>query len=102
MYLLLESECRSPEANRDIVGLGVRISFYTQTFIYALLVMFGPTFENIISALWSCLLYGITYALIALILGFKGHPDLTLNDAVVIMYLLSLSWTTAYLATPWF
>ncbi|KAL5512278.1 hypothetical protein ACEPAG_8363 [Sanghuangporus baumii] len=91
-----------PQANRDIVGLGVRISFYMQTFIYALLVMFGPTFENIISALWTCLLYGITYTVIALILGFKDRPELTLNDAVVIMYLLSLSWTTTYLATPWF
>ncbi|KAL5512279.1 hypothetical protein ACEPAG_5787 [Sanghuangporus baumii] len=92
---------QGPVANMDVTGLGVRISFYAQTLIYALLVITSR--DQALESLWTLVMYTSVYSTITLILGFKAHPQLTLHDAVVIMYLLSLSWTTLYLtiATFW-
>ncbi|KAH8115162.1 hypothetical protein DFH11DRAFT_1591882 [Phellopilus nigrolimitatus] len=70
--------------NTDISGSGVRISFYLQALFLACLALYTSVATNIAMAVTS------------LILGFKPSPGISFHDAIVVLYLLALSWASVF------
>ncbi|KAJ7221286.1 hypothetical protein GGX14DRAFT_558784 [Mycena pura] len=81
--------------NSDISGIGVRISYYLQTFFLGCLSVRSGNVNEIIGALYTLMATNIAMAATGLILGFKPQPEISFQDAVVIIYLLSMGWITA-------
>ncbi|KAF7309309.1 hypothetical protein MIND_00301200 [Mycena indigotica] len=86
--------------NSDISGIGVRVSFYLQTLFLSCLSARSGSLEEITGALYTLLFTNTAMAVTALILGFKPVPEISLQDAIVVFYLLLLSWTTVTLTLP--
>ncbi|KAF7302885.1 hypothetical protein MKEN_01250800 [Mycena kentingensis (nom. inval.)] len=95
----MNDPCPAP-MNTDISGIGVRISFYLQTLFLSCLSARSGSLEEIMSSLYTLLFTNTAMAVTALILGFKPLPEISLQDAIVVFYLLLLSWTTVTLTLP--
>ncbi|KAJ7613166.1 hypothetical protein FB45DRAFT_273496 [Roridomyces roridus] len=83
-----------PPLNTDVSGIGVRISFYLQTVFLTCLSLRSDSSEAITGALYTLLATNTAMAVAALILGLKPRPDISFHDALVITYLLFLSWVS--------
>ncbi|KAJ7610214.1 hypothetical protein FB45DRAFT_1038252 [Roridomyces roridus] len=83
-----------PPLNTDVSGIGVRISFYLQTVCLTCLSLRSDSPEEITGALYTLLATNTAMAVAALILGLKPTPEISFHDALVITYLLFLSWVS--------
>ncbi|KAJ7476766.1 hypothetical protein FB451DRAFT_1243901 [Mycena latifolia] len=89
-----------PPMNTDISGIGVRVSFYLQTLFLSCLCARSGDMNEIASALYTLLATNTAMAVTALILGLKPAPDISFHDALVVFYLLYLSWVTVCFSLP--
>ncbi|KAJ7191331.1 hypothetical protein GGX14DRAFT_600848 [Mycena pura] len=89
-----------PSMNTDISGIGVRISFYLQTLFLSCLSARSNKLDEITGALYTLLFTNTAMAVTALILGMKPVPEITFHDALVVFYLLYLSWVTVNFTLP--
>ncbi|KAF7344024.1 hypothetical protein MVEN_01691800 [Mycena venus] len=80
--------------NTDISGIGVRLSYYLQTLFLGCLSARSGSLDEIAGALYTLMATNTAMAVTALILGLKPQPEITLQDGVIIIYLLSMSWIT--------
>ncbi|KAH8107416.1 hypothetical protein DFH11DRAFT_1637262, partial [Phellopilus nigrolimitatus] len=85
-----------PAMNTDISGPGVRISFYLQALFLACLSVRSGSLDEITSALYTSVATNIAMAVTSLILGFKPSPGISFHDAIVVLYLLALSWASVF------
>ncbi|KAJ7440924.1 hypothetical protein B0H11DRAFT_2292589 [Mycena galericulata] len=83
-----------PAMNTDISGIGVRVSFYLQALLLSCLSLRSKSLDEIKGALYTLLATNTAMAVTALILGFVPTPEISLHDALVVLYLLFLSWVT--------
>ncbi|KAF8181931.1 hypothetical protein K438DRAFT_1937898 [Mycena galopus ATCC 62051] len=99
----MDQECPNgggPVMNTDISGIGVRISFYLQTLFLSCLCARSGSPDEIAGALYTLLFTNTAMAVTALILGFQSNPEITFQDALVVFYLLNLSWVTVFFSLP--
>ncbi|EJD04504.1 uncharacterized protein FOMMEDRAFT_167675 [Fomitiporia mediterranea MF3/22] len=89
-----------PEMNTDIGGPGVRISFYLQALFLALLAARSGSLEEISGALYTLIATNVSMAITSLILGFQAQRGISLQDAIVVFYLLAGSWLAIFLSLP--
>ncbi|KAJ6610287.1 hypothetical protein B0H10DRAFT_2061047 [Mycena sp. CBHHK59/15] len=89
-----------PPMNTDISGMGVRVSFYLQTVFLGCLSARSTSPEEVTGALYTLLATNTGMAVTAFILGFKSRPEISLHDALVVFYLLYISWVTVYFSLP--
>ncbi|KAJ7624281.1 hypothetical protein DFH06DRAFT_1445953 [Mycena polygramma] len=80
--------------NSDISGIGVRISYYLQTFFLGCLSVRSGSVDEITGALYTLIATNTAMAVTGLILGLKPTPEITFQDAVIMVYLLSMGWVT--------
>ncbi|KAJ7432695.1 hypothetical protein FB451DRAFT_1572945 [Mycena latifolia] len=80
--------------NTDISGIGVRVSYYLQTLFLGCLSARSGSLNEITGALYTLMATNAAMAVTGLILGLKLEPEISLQDAVIIIYLLSMSWIT--------
>ncbi|KAF7964933.1 hypothetical protein HWV62_1619 [Athelia sp. TMB] len=85
-----------PPLNTDISGVGVRVSFYLQTIFLALQAARSATQDEIAGAEYTLIATNMAMAITALILGLKPIPEISFHDALVVLYLLFICWTTNY------
>ncbi|KAJ7763674.1 hypothetical protein DFH07DRAFT_812734 [Mycena maculata] len=81
-----------PPMNTDISGIGVRVSFYLQTLFLSCLSLRSESLDEITGALYTLLATNTAMAVTALILGFLPTAEISFHDALVVLYLLFLSW----------
>ncbi|KAF7293808.1 hypothetical protein HMN09_01176600 [Mycena chlorophos] len=89
-----------PIMNTDISGPGVRISFYLQTLFLSCLFARSESLDELTGALYTLLSTNTAMAVTALILGFKPQPEISFHDALIVLYLLSLSGTAVFIILP--
>ncbi|KAJ7149169.1 hypothetical protein C8R43DRAFT_1007404 [Mycena crocata] len=89
-----------PPMNTDISGIGVRVSFYLQTLFLSCLSARSGDLNEITGALYTLLATNTAMAVAALILGLKPNPEISFHDALVVFYLLYLSWVTVFFSLP--
>ncbi|KAJ7731815.1 hypothetical protein DFH07DRAFT_150502 [Mycena maculata] len=89
-----------PPMNTDISGIGVRVSFYLQTLFLSCLSARSGSLDEISGALYTLLATNTAMAVTALILGLKPSPEISFHDALVVFYLLYLSWVTVFFTLP--
>ncbi|KAJ7268578.1 hypothetical protein C8J57DRAFT_1325606 [Mycena rebaudengoi] len=89
-----------PAMNTDISGIGVRVSFYLQTLFLSCLSARSGSQNEITGALYTLLATNTAMAVAALILGLKPNPEISFHDAIVVFYLLYLSWVTVFFSLP--
>ncbi|KAJ7052217.1 hypothetical protein C8F01DRAFT_625499 [Mycena amicta] len=82
------------EANADITGVGVRVSFYLQTIAIAVLSCFS--FEEALNSLWALIATSFGLALAVLITAVQRQPELRLQHAIVAGHLISLTGITIH------
>ncbi|KAJ7661689.1 hypothetical protein B0H17DRAFT_1094252 [Mycena rosella] len=80
--------------NPDISGIGVRVSFYLQTIFLGCLSARSGSLDEISGALYTLMATNAAMAVTGLILGLKRTPEISFQDALVILYLLSMAWMT--------
>ncbi|KAJ7845796.1 hypothetical protein B0H13DRAFT_2675828 [Mycena leptocephala] len=80
--------------NTDISGIGVRVSFYLQTLFLGCLSARSGSLDEIAGALYTLMATNTAMAVTGLILGLKSQPEISFQDGVVIIYLLSMAWIT--------
>jgi len=93
-----DSNSCPPEMNIDVSGFGVRISFYLQTLFLALLSVRSGEVAEATNSLLLLVATNIAMVVASLILGFKNNPEITLQDGLVVCYLLALSSITIYIS----
>ncbi|KAJ7907601.1 hypothetical protein B0H13DRAFT_2332196 [Mycena leptocephala] len=86
--------------NTDIGGIGVRLSFYLQTLFLGCLSIRSPSLDEVTGAFCTLIATNTGMAVTALILGFKPTPEISFHDALVVFYLLYISWVTVFFALP--
>ncbi|KAI5118519.1 hypothetical protein M0805_007688 [Coniferiporia weirii] len=89
-----------PQMNTDISGPGVRISFYLQALFLACLSARSGSLDEITGALYTLIATNVAMAVTSFILGFKSEPEISLHDAIVVFYLLALSWASVFFSLP--
>ncbi|KAF7343072.1 hypothetical protein MVEN_01737600 [Mycena venus] len=89
-----------PSMNTDISGIGVRVSFYLQTLFLGCLSARSVSLDEITGAFYTLLATNTGIAVTALILGFKSTPEISFHDALVVSYLLYISWVTVLFSLP--
>ncbi|KAJ7801088.1 hypothetical protein B0H13DRAFT_2390168, partial [Mycena leptocephala] len=80
--------------NPDISGIGVRISYYLQTLFLGCLSVRSGSLDKIAGALYTLMATNTAMAVTGMILGLKPRPEISFQDAVIIIYLLSMAWIT--------
>ncbi|KAJ7926987.1 hypothetical protein B0H13DRAFT_2265716 [Mycena leptocephala] len=91
---------QGPLMNTDISGIGVRVSFYLQTLFLSCLCARSGSPDEIAAALYTLVFTNTAMAVTALILGFKPDAEISFHDALVVFYLLNLSWVTVFFSLP--
>jgi len=86
--------------NVDVSGIGIRVSFYLQDLFLAYLSARSGSDDEIAGALTLLIVTNMAMASTSLMLGLKPNPDITLFDAIVVLYLLGMSWFTVVLSLP--
>ncbi|KAJ7089461.1 hypothetical protein C8R44DRAFT_990889 [Mycena epipterygia] len=80
--------------NTDISGIGVRISYHLQTIFLGCLSARSGSLDEIAGALYTLMATKMAMAVTGMILGLKSYPEISFQDAIIIVYLLSMSWIT--------
>ncbi|KAI0345541.1 hypothetical protein BDW22DRAFT_1481783 [Trametopsis cervina] len=82
--------------NPDLAGIGVRVAFYVQSFVNALLIIFSPT--DSVPTAWA----GTLLTLALVIAGFvsKLQGNLTLHHATLILNFATLSTISSLAVAP--
>ncbi|KAJ6554324.1 hypothetical protein B0H19DRAFT_1153163 [Mycena capillaripes] len=80
--------------NTDISGIGVRISYYLQTLFLGFLSARSGSLDEITGALYTLMATNSAMAVTGLILGLKPAPEISFQDALIMIYLLSMGWIT--------
>jgi len=86
--------------NTDVSGIGVRISFYLQILFLACLSARSGSLDEITTSLYTLIATNMAMAVTALILGWKPNPEISFHDALVVFYLLFMSWFTVVFSLP--
>ncbi|KDQ54255.1 hypothetical protein JAAARDRAFT_60676 [Jaapia argillacea MUCL 33604] len=97
------SDCSSfPTPNPDVSGIGVRISFYAQAFLLALVSARSSSPDEITNALTTLIATNMAYCVTTMTLGFANgsQNQLSLYDALVVLYLLIPSSTAIFFTMP--
>ncbi|KAJ7436116.1 hypothetical protein FB451DRAFT_1108965 [Mycena latifolia] len=89
-----------PPMNTDISGIGVRLSFYLQTLFLGCLSTRSPSLEEVTGAFYTLLATNTGMAVTALTLGLKPAPEISFHDALVVSYLLYISWVPVHFSLP--
>ncbi|KAJ6554329.1 hypothetical protein B0H19DRAFT_144969 [Mycena capillaripes] len=76
--------------NTDISGIGVRISYYLQTLFLGFLSARSGSLDEITGALYTLMATNSAMAVTGLILGLKSEPEISFQDAIIMIYLLSM------------
>ncbi|KAF7366131.1 hypothetical protein MVEN_00489900 [Mycena venus] len=84
--------------NSDISGIGVRISYYLQTLFLGCLSARSGSLDEIAGALYILMATNSAMAVTGLILGLKPTPEISFQDGVIIIYLLTMGWITVIVA----
>ncbi|KAJ7799136.1 hypothetical protein B0H14DRAFT_2904250 [Mycena olivaceomarginata] len=84
--------------NSDISGIGVRISYYLQTLFLGCLSARSGSLEEIAGALYTLMGTNTAMAVTGLILGLKPQPEISFQDGVIMVYLLTMGWMTVIAA----
>ncbi|KAF7333036.1 hypothetical protein MVEN_02410000 [Mycena venus] len=84
--------------NSDISGIGVRISYYLQTLFLGCLSARSGSLDEIAGALYTLMATNAAMAVTGLILGLKPAPEISFQDGVIMIYLLSMGWITVVAA----
>ena len=66
----------------------------------ALLSARSGSLEEITAALYTLIATNIAMTVASFILGFKSKPTMSLHDALVVFYLLALSWASVFTSMP--
>ncbi|KAJ7135944.1 hypothetical protein C8R44DRAFT_848713 [Mycena epipterygia] len=90
----MSSGCQYLTRNTDISGIGVRVSYYLQTLFLGALSVRSGSLDEISGALYTLMATNTAMAVTGLILGLKPQPEISFQDGIVIIYLLSMAWTT--------
>ncbi|KAJ7301381.1 hypothetical protein DFH08DRAFT_1090220 [Mycena albidolilacea] len=80
--------------NSDISGIGVRVSYYLQTLFLGCLAVRSGSIDEIAGALYTLMATNTAMAITGLILGLKPKAEISFQDAIIIVYLLSMAWIT--------
>ncbi|KLO09387.1 hypothetical protein SCHPADRAFT_943680 [Schizopora paradoxa] len=88
-----------PSMNTDISGIGVRISFYVQTLILVLLTVCSEYLDDVEVSLLTLSVTNMAMVVTSLILGFQSNPQITLQDGIIVFYLLAMSWVAVIFST---
>ncbi|TFK46503.1 hypothetical protein OE88DRAFT_896385 [Heliocybe sulcata] len=92
---------RGPTPNPDVSGIGVRLSFYIQAVLLAVLSARTSSADEITQNLGTLIVTNMAYAVTTLVLGFTNQPNqLNLYDALVVLYLLTPSWAAIFFTMP--
>ncbi|KLO20387.1 hypothetical protein SCHPADRAFT_934248 [Schizopora paradoxa] len=89
-----------PQLNTDVSGIGVRVAFYLQALFMALLSAQSTSLEETVASLYTIVVTNLAMLVTAFTLGFKSEKEITLQDALIIIYLLAMSWVALYVAFP--
>jgi len=89
-----------PPLNTDVSGIGVRISFYLQTLFLAYISARSGSLDEIIGALYTLIATSMAMAVASLLLGLKPIPEISFHDALVVFYLLAMSWFSVVFSLP--
>ncbi|KZT24781.1 hypothetical protein NEOLEDRAFT_1093604 [Neolentinus lepideus HHB14362 ss-1] len=90
-----------PAPNPDVSGIGVRLSFYIQAVLLAILSARTSSADEITQNLGTLIVTNMAYAVTTLVLGFTNQANqLNLYDALVVLYLLTPSWTAIFFTMP--
>ncbi|KAH8825188.1 hypothetical protein DL96DRAFT_1712209 [Flagelloscypha sp. PMI_526] len=88
------------KSNPDISGIGIRVSFYLQVICLSGLSVRSSSAVESGNALSSLVVTNLAYAVTTIALGMNPKPSITLYDALVVIYLLTLSWLTIFISLP--
>ncbi|KLO07182.1 hypothetical protein SCHPADRAFT_945490 [Schizopora paradoxa] len=91
-----------PSLNVDVSGVEIRVSFYAQAFLLALLCIRSGSSDEISGSLSTLIGTNIIMVITSLILGFREDPEMTLQDGLIVLYLLSISWIAICVAMTTF
>jgi len=89
-----------PSLNTDVSGVGVRVSFYLQALLMALLSAGTESLDEIVTSLYTLVVTNLAMIATAFILGYKAVREITLQDGLVVLYLLVLSHAALYTTFP--
>ncbi|KLO17533.1 hypothetical protein SCHPADRAFT_994226 [Schizopora paradoxa] len=89
-----------PSMNTDVSGIGVRISFYLQALFLSLLSARSGSLDEITDSLYTLVATNMAMAVTSLILGFKENPEISLQDGLIVFYLLAMSWVAVFFSLP--
>ncbi|OCH92806.1 hypothetical protein OBBRIDRAFT_726092 [Obba rivulosa] len=92
----LSSTCTAIDANTDLAGIGVRVAFYIQSAVNALLVILSPR-ESMASAWASTIL---TAALVIGAIVSKIQQNLSLHHATLILNFATISCLSSLAVAP--
>lgn len=84
----------SPPINPDIGGIGVRVSFYLQTLFLGCLSVRSGSVDDVTGSMHTLIATNMAMAMAIFILGFRSIPEISLQDALVVLHLLFMSWLT--------
>ncbi|KIY72305.1 hypothetical protein CYLTODRAFT_418088 [Cylindrobasidium torrendii FP15055 ss-10] len=92
-------DCSSPAPNPDISGIGVRVSFYLQYVLAVLCCSASRQARDIEDALLTLSITNMAYCVTTLILAYKMPAELTLYDALVVIYLTAFTLGYTFVIT---
>ncbi|GJE92573.1 hypothetical protein PsYK624_087280 [Phanerochaete sordida] len=92
----LSKTCIALCPNQDLAGIGVRVAFYFQSFVTALLVVFSPT--DSVPTAWAGTL--LTASLIIAAMVSKVNGNLTLHHATLVLNFATLSCISSLAVAP--
>ncbi|KLO09393.1 hypothetical protein SCHPADRAFT_567879 [Schizopora paradoxa] len=81
-----------PPMNSDISGIGVRLSFYIQTWFLSIFSVWSTSFEDTEASFTSLISISLAMSITFFSSGFKNNPTVTLQDGLVVSYLLAMSF----------
>ncbi|KAF9461653.1 hypothetical protein BDZ94DRAFT_1310404 [Collybia nuda] len=86
----------SPPLNTDVAGIGVRISFYVQASLSIIFAVVSPPGDATYSQSLIYIVTNISIISTAIILGFSPNPQITLQDCIVITFIVFLSTIASF------
>ncbi|EKM48053.1 uncharacterized protein PHACADRAFT_214972, partial [Phanerochaete carnosa HHB-10118-sp] len=93
---LLSDTCIAICPNQDLAGIGVRIAFYFQSLVSALLVVLSPS--DSVPTAWAGTL--LTGALVVAAMVSKASGNLTLHHATLVLNFATLSCISSLAVAP--
>lgn len=93
---LWTGNCTALCPNQDLAGIGVRVAFYFQSLVTALLVIFSPT--DSVPTAWAGTLLTATLVVAAMV--SKAGGNLTLHHATLVLNFATLSCISSLAVAP--